>query len=251
MINQAPKYIKQRVKTVTMISLPRQARDKHRESTQKETRFSQTKAACANATWPPDPKTGKVWGRCEWDVNQCKDRPPPPPPPPPPSPPSPVCTADFTKLQENMDTDGVNLPGSFPGAHPSDCCALCEANKGQGCNGFSFLGAACYLKQGITKFLPNKPGVVSAMTKKAGGHVVSKTRRPAAAAAAAAAQQQVDGTTLPPSVQKIVSPSMAMGAKNAAFCAIYTLKRSFYQDSLGTNIGENSKKSGVFRRRAP
>ena len=61
------------------------------------------------------------------------------------------------------------------------------ANKG--CNGFSFMGAACYLKKGITKFVP-KPGVVSAMTKKDGGRV-------------AVAQQQRGP---PVTVQKVVSP---------------------------------------------
>jgi len=33
-----------------------------------------------------------------------------------------------------------------------------------------------------------------------------------------------------------------IGAKNGTFCAIYTLKRSFYQDRLGTNIGKVDKR---------
>jgi hypothetical protein len=36
------------------------------------------------------------------------------------------------------------------------------------------------------------------------------------------------------------------GAKNATFCAIYTLKRSFYHDRLGINIGKVEKKDDVF-----
>jgi hypothetical protein len=34
----------------------------------------------------------------------------------------------------------------------------------------------------------------------------------------------------------------AAGAKNATFCAIYILKRTFYQDRLGTNIGKPQKR---------
>jgi hypothetical protein len=33
------------------------------------------------------------------------------------------------------------------------------------------------------------------------------------------------------------------GAKSATFCAIYTLKRSFYQDRLGTNMAKTQRKS--------
>ena len=35
-------------------------------------------------------------------------------------------------------------------------------------------------------------------------------------------------------------------AKTATFCAIYTLKRSFYQDRLGTNIGKVDKRVAFF-----
>jgi hypothetical protein len=40
------------------------------------------------------------------------------------------------------------------------------------------------------------------------------------------------------------------GEKNVTFCAIYILKRSFYQDRLGTNIGKTPKKD-VFLRHPP
>ena len=36
------------------------------------------------------------------------------------------------------------------------------------------------------------------------------------------------------------------GAKNATFCAIYTLKRSFYHDRLGTNIGKVETRVAFF-----
>jgi hypothetical protein len=36
------------------------------------------------------------------------------------------------------------------------------------------------------------------------------------------------------------------GAKNAFFGAIYTYKRSFYQDRLGTNIGKVEKRVAFF-----
>jgi L-aminopeptidase/D-esterase-like protein len=38
------------------------------------------------------------------------------------------------------------------------------------------------------------------------------------------------------------------GARNAFFEPFIYMKRSFYQDRLGTNIGKTQKKSGVFRR---
>jgi hypothetical protein len=36
------------------------------------------------------------------------------------------------------------------------------------------------------------------------------------------------------------------GAKNVTFCAIYTQKRSFYRDRLGTNIGKALQKRVAF-----
>jgi hypothetical protein len=41
-------------------------------------------------------------------------------------------------------------------------------------------------------------------------------------------------------------PSDCSVRKNATFCAIHVLKRTFYQDRLGTSIGKTQKKSGVF-----
>eukprot|EP01046_Picozoa_sp_COSAG06_P006582 COSAG06_NODE_310_length_17775_cov_9.971374_25_plen_130_part_00 len=41
-------------------------------------------------------------------------------------------------------------------------------------------------------------------------------------------------------------PSECSVRKNATFCAIHVLKRTFYQDRLGTSIGKTQKKSGVF-----
>jgi hypothetical protein len=43
------------------------------------------------------------------------------------------------------------------------------------------------------------------------------------------------------------------GAENATSCAIYSLKRSFYQDRLGTNIGKVEKRVAFFvgRRHRP
>ena len=38
------------------------------------------------------------------------------------------------------------------------------------------------------------------------------------------------------------------GAKNATFCAIYILKRSYYQDRLGINIGKSTQNQYVFLR---
>ena len=35
------------------------------------------------------------------------------------------------------------------------------------------------------------------------------------------------------------------GAENASFCAILIMKRSFYQDRLGTNIGKEHSKQRV------
>jgi hypothetical protein len=36
------------------------------------------------------------------------------------------------------------------------------------------------------------------------------------------------------------------GTKNATFCAIYTHKRTFYQDRLGTNIGKVEKRVAYY-----
>jgi hypothetical protein len=83
------------------------------------------KTACAAADWPPDPKHhDKIWGRCEWDVNQCEDRTPPPPPPPAPAPPpapGPPLPG-FCVAHANETATGASIARVCAGLQLFDCC---------------------------------------------------------------------------------------------------------------------------------
>eukprot|EP01047_Picozoa_sp_COSAG01_P071622 COSAG01_NODE_11168_length_1991_cov_1.832452_2_plen_406_part_00 len=193
-----------------------------------------TRATCANATWPPDPKTGHIWGRCEWDTNRCADRrPPPPPPPAPPAPPPPA----------PPPAPGPPMPSwctSFPGQTASgkliakecaglrlfDCCMRIPQHRN--CT-------AAVAHNGCCDFMADGSGGI-ARTPKVGSTVIVHNVSDGASAASAEAEAVADAgagaglkaasppfrllSSLPSptqprswTVQRLVSPSMAQGAQ--------------------------------------